>query len=65
MATGTATEIALPEGSFSVAQPIVTSGGGGAAQARFVWDYHPKAASFAFGVFNQQSSLISIGIVGP
>ena len=65
VATGTATEIALPEGGFAVAQPIVTGRGGGGGQARFVWDYHPKAASFAFGVFNQEGSLISIGIVGP
>ena len=62
VATGTATEIALPENGYSVVQPF-TSGGGGAAP--FIWDYSAKTASFAFGVYDQGGSLISIGIVGP
>ena len=64
VATGTATEIALPEGGYSVVQPFRT-GGGGAQQRPYIWDYNGKTASFAFGVYNQEGSLMSIGIVGP
>lgn len=63
VATGTATEIALPENGYSVVQPFTTGGGG--APTTYVWDYNGKTASFAFGVYNQDGSLISIGIVGP
>ena len=59
IATGTATEIAMPEGGFAAVQ--AGSGGG----PTFIWDYHGKTASFAFGVYNQAGSLISIGVVGP
>ncbi len=62
VATGTATEIALPENGYSVVQPFSTGGGG---PAPFLWDYSARTASFAFGVYDQSGSLLSIGIVGP
>ena len=62
--TGTATELPMPEGGFAVAQRIVAGGGGGATNP-LLWDYQPKSAAFAYGVFNQAGDLISVGVVGP
>ncbi len=64
VATGEATEIALPEGGYAVAQPFTTGRGGG-GQAPFVWDYNQRTASLAFGVYDDSGDLMSIGIVGP
>ena len=62
--SGTATELPMPEGGFAVAQRIVAGGGGGAPNP-LLWDYQPKSAAFAYGVFNQAGDLISVGVVGP
>lgn len=62
MATLQATEIALPEGGYSVVQPFTT---GGSGPSEFVWDYSGKTAAFAFGVYDQPGTLIAIGVVGP
>ena len=64
-ATGTATELPMPEGGFAVGQRIVAGGGGGGAANPLLWDYQPKSAAFAYGVFNQTGDLISVGVVGP
>ena len=62
MASLQATEIALPENGYAVVQPFA---GSGRSPTDFVWDYSGKTASFAFGVYDQEGSLISIGVVGP
>ena len=68
VATGEATEIAMPEGGFAVVQAQVAGGGrggGGGPQLPYVWDYKPKCAAFAFGVYNEAGNMISVGVVGP
>ena len=67
VATGEATEIAMPEGGFAVVQAQVGGGrgGGGGAQAPFIWDYKPRGAAFAFGVYDRSGGMISVGVVGP
>ena len=67
VATGEATEIAMPEGGFAVVQAQVGGGrgGGGGAQAPFVWDYKLRGAAFAFGVYDRSGGMISVGVVGP
>lgn len=62
--SGTATELPMPEGGFAVGQRIVAGGGGGAVNP-LLWDYQPKSAAFAYGVFNQAGDLISVGVAGP
>ena len=63
VATGTATELPMPDTGFAVVQAFAT--GGAAAQAPLVWNFSARTASFAFGVYDQAGSLISLGIVGP
>ncbi len=63
--SGTASELPMPEGGFAVGQRIVAGGGGGGAANPLLWDYQPKSAAFAYGVFNQAGDLISVGVVGP
>ena len=65
VATGTATEIAMPEGGFAAVQSIGGGRGGGGGQGPFIWNYRPRTASFAFGVYSQASELLSVGVVGP
>lgn len=62
--SGTATELPMPEGGFAVGQRIVAGGGAGGGNP-LLWDYQPKSAAFAYGVFNQAGDLISVGVVGP
>lgn len=62
--SGTATELPMPEGGFAVGQRMVAGGGGGGGNP-LLWDYQPKSAAFAYGVFNQAGDLISVGVVGP
>ena len=63
VATGEATELAMPEEGFAVVQRI---GGGGQAGARpYLWDYRPKSATFAYGVYNRGGDMIAIGVVRP
>ncbi len=59
--TGHAAEVPVPAGGYTVVQARPQ---GGAARP-LIWDYRPKTASFAFGVFNQAGDAISIGVVGP
>ena len=61
--TGTATELPLPDTGYSVVQAFAT--GRAAAQAPLVWHFSATTASFAFGVYDEAGSLISVGIVGP
>lgn len=64
--TGEATEIAMPEGGFAVVRPVVQGqGGGGQGQGLGAWDFSPKTASFAFGVYDEGGNIMSIGVVGP
>ena len=70
VATAEATEMALPEDGFAVVRQAGGGGGGrgggGAAAARpLIWDWQPKGASFAYGVYNRGGDLIAIGVVGP
>ena len=69
VATGTATQISMPENGFAAVQPIVPrqrgAGGGGGNQNPFIWDLKPKSASFAFGVYDSAGEIISIGVVSP
>ena len=57
------TEIALPEGAHWVLQ--TTGGGNQVVQAGPLWDYKPQSNTIAFGVFDRDRNLISIGVVGP
>jgi uncharacterized protein (TIGR03437 family) len=61
MASGAATEIALPEGAHFTVRPV----GPGLGQAPFLWDLKAPSASFAFGVYNQDRNLIGVAVVGP
>ena len=63
VATGTAAELPLPDTGYAVVQAFAT--GRAAAQAPLVWNFSARTASFAFGVYDQDGSLISVGIVGP
>lgn len=72
VATAEATEMPLPEDGFAVVRRAggggggPGGGGGGAAAARpYIWDWQPKGASFAYGVYNRGGDLIAIGVVGP
>ena len=70
VATAEATEMALPEDGFAVVRRAGGGGGGrgggGAAAARpHIWDWQPKGASFAYGVYNRGGDVIAIGVVGP
>ena len=69
VATGTATEIPMPDGGFAAVQAILPrqrgAGGGGGNQAPFIWDLKPKSASFSFGVYDSDGNLISVGVVSP
>lgn len=69
LATGTATQIPMPEGGFAAVQAIVPrqrgAGGGGGNQTPFVWDLKPKSGSFAFGVYDSGGDIISVGVVSP
>lgn len=62
VATGEATEIALPEDGFAVIQ---AAGGRNANQRPILWSYSPRSVSFAFGVYNRDRDLIAVGVVGP
>lgn len=62
VATGEATEIALPEDGFAVIQ---AAGGRNANQRPILWNYSPRSVSFAFGVYNRDRDLIAVGVVGP
>lgn len=63
METGTATELPLPGTGYAVVQALGT--GRAAAQAPLVWAFSARTASFAFGVYDEVGSLISVGSVGP
>ena len=68
VATGTASQIAMPENGFAAVQAIVPrqrGAGGGGNQAPFIWDLKPKSASFAFGVYDSGGNIISVGVVSP
>ena len=72
VASGEATEMALPEDGFAVVRRVGGGGGGGrggggvaAAALPYIWAWHPKSASFAYGVYNRGGDLIAIGVVGP
>jgi len=73
VASGEATEMALPEDGFAVVRRVGgggggggRGGGGGAAAARpYIWAWQPKSSSLAYGVYNRGGDLIAIGVVGP
>ena len=73
LATGDATEMALPDDGFAVVRREGGGGGGrgggggggGAAGWPYIWAGQPKSASFAYGVYNRGGDLIAIGVVGP
>ena len=58
--TGESVEIPLPDGALSVIQAV----GPGSAQQPMVWDYAPRSGAFAFGVFDPEGTLFSVGVVG-
>ena len=62
VATGEATEVALPTEAYATVRPL---GGQGANQRPFVWGLKPDSGSFAFGVYNQARDLIGVAVVGP
>ncbi len=61
LSTSQPSVVAIPEEGegFRVVQATVEG------SAPLIWDYKAKAASFAFGVFNRNGALISVGVVGP
>lgn len=61
VASGAAAELPLPDGGYSVVQPV----GPGSADTPFVWDFNARSASFAYGVYDRDGALISIGVVAP
>ena len=70
VASGEATEMALPEDGFAVVRRAGgggggRGGGGTAAAVPYIWAWQPKSASFAYGVYNRGGDLIAIGVVGP
>ena len=73
LATGDATEMALPDDGFAVVRRVGGGGGGqgggqgggGAAARPYIWAWQPKSASFSYGVYNRGGDLIAIGVVGP
>ena len=75
VATGAATEMALPEDGFAVVRRVGGGGGGGrgggggaaggGAARPYIWAWQPKSSSLAYGVYNRGGDLIAIGVVGP
>ena len=63
LATAEVTEVPLPEGAHWVLQ--TTGGGNQVVQAGPLWDYKARSQTIAFGVFNRDRQLISIGVLGP
>ncbi len=62
LTTGEAEEVELPDGAHWVVQP---PGGGAAGMRPAIWDYKPRSATIAFGVYNRSRQLISVGVLGP
>ena len=62
VATGAATVVALPDGTYSTVRPL---GGPGAAQRPFLWDLKEGSGAFAFGVYNEAMELMGVTVVGP